>query len=115
MKKIYFVWTLIIVLLLSVVTFIGFKVVNKNKIYKNLENDMEVVVSKYLGQYIEEYPKNGSKTVKIADVIDKGYELNMNINDDMCDGYVVVKKVSIAYEYDGYIKCNNYVTKGYSE
>jgi len=37
----------------------------------------------------------------------------MNVNDEKCDRSVVVKKVSFAYEYDGYIKCNNYITKGY--
>lgn len=115
MKKIYILWGFIIVLLLSVVTYLGFNIVNKNKEYKTLEDNMEQVVSKYLGQYINEYPSSGSKRVNITDVINNGYEIDMNVNDDDCDGYVVVKKVSIAYEYDGYIKCNNYTTKDYSE
>lgn len=113
MKKVYIVWTLIIILLLSVITIMGLSIINKDKEYKNLEKDMERVVSKYLGQYIEEYPKNGVKKVNITDVINKGYELEVNVNDDVCDGYVLVKKVSIAYEYTSYIKCNNYITKGY--
>lgn len=113
MKKIYIVWTLIIILLLSVITIMGLSIINRDKEYKTLEKDMEQVVSKYLGQYIEEYPKSGVKRVNITDVINKGYELELNVNGDVCDGYVLVEKVSIAYEYNGYIKCNNYLTKGY--
>ena len=87
----------------------------KDKEYKSLESSMENVVSKYLGQYIEEYPKSGEKKINITDVINKGYEINLSVNSDACDGYVVVKKVSFAYEYGGYIKCDKYITKGYVE
>ena len=103
----------IVLLILGFVIYFGFNVINKNNDYKTLEDNMETLVSKYLGQYIEEYPKNGEKKLKITDVINQGYEINMKVNDDVCDGYVMVKKVSIAYEYDGYIKCGNYTTKGY--
>ena len=113
MKKIYIVWALIIVSLLGTTTFLGINILNKDKEYKNLEDNIEQVVSKYLGQYIEEYPNSGSKKILITDVINKGYEVDMNVNYDECEGYVVVRKVSFAYEYDGYIKCNNYITKGF--
>ena len=115
MKKIYIIWGIIIVLLLFIITYFGFNIINKNKEYKILEDNMEQTVAKYLGQHIEEYPKSGEKKINITDVISAGYEIKMSVNDDSCEGYVVVKKVSFAYEYDGYIKCNNYVTKGYSK
>ena len=102
------------ILLVVIMVFVGYNLFFKDKEYKSLENNMESVVSKYLGQYIEEYPKSGEKKINITDVIGKGYTIDMTINGKKCDGYVVVKKVSFAYEYDGYIKCDNYTTKGYN-
>ena len=114
MKK-YIVFGIISVFLIVIIGFFGFKVLNKNKDYKNLEDNMEQIVASYLGQYIEEYPETGEKRINITSVIDKKYNIDMQVNEDLCEGYVVVKKVSFAYEYDSYIKCNNYVTKGYEK
>lgn len=113
MKKLYIVWVFIIVLLLSTVTFFGFRIVNKNKEYKSKEQEMESIVAKYLGQYIEEYPSTGSKKIIIDDIINKGYNIDMSVENENCTGYVLVKKVSIAYEYDAFMKCDNYITDGY--
>ena len=115
MKKMYVLWSVIIIFLLGIVLFIGYNMFFKDKEYKKLETNMEDTVSKYLGQYIQEYPKTGEKKINITNVIDKGYKIDLSVNGDVCDGYVVVKKVSIAYEYDGYIKCDEYITKGYSK
>ena len=102
------------VLLLGIILLFGYSLFFKDKEYKDLEKNMENAVSKYLGQFIEEYPNSGEKKINITDVIEKGYEVDMKVNGKVCDGYVVVKKVSFAYEYDGYIKCDGYITKGYS-
>ncbi len=115
MKKKNILIISVVILLLAVVLFVGYIIFFKDKEYKTLENNMEDVVSKYLGQYIGEYPENGEKKIFITDVIKKGYEIDMNANGEKCAGYVVVKKVSFAYEYDGYIKCDNYTTKGYED
>ena len=101
------------VLLLVPCLFIGYNFFLKDKDYKNLEKNMENIVAKYLGQYIEEYPTSGEKKINITDVIASGYEIDMRVNEETCEGYVVVKKVSFAYEYDGYVKCDKYTTKGY--
>ena len=111
MKKV--LWIIFVVILFFGIVF-GYNIFFKNKEYKQLEKDMEDVVANYLGQYINEFPKNGEKKINITDVIEKGYGIDMLVNSDVCDGYVVIKKVSIAYEYDGYIKCDNYKTKGYN-
>ena len=115
MKKKSLLFIGIVILFLGIVVFFAYDLIFKDKEYKVLENNMENVVSKYLGQYFGEYPESGEKKINIIDVINKGYNINMKVNEDVCDGYVVVKKVSIAYEYNGYIKCTNYTTKGYNK
>lgn len=91
----------------------GYSIANKNKVYSEKEQEMERVVAKYLGQYIEEYPSRGSKKIIMDDIINKGYNIDMNVGNESCKGYVIVEKVSIAYEYDAFMKCDNYMTNGY--
>ena len=113
MKHIYFVWGFIIVLLLGTITYMGIVIIDKNKEYKSLENEIEETVEKYLGEHLNEYPTNGSKKINISYIINKGYKINLTVNNDSCDGYVVVKKERVGYTFKPYIKCNNYTTNGY--
>lgn len=107
------IFIVLVSLFIGIILFICYILFFKANAYKDLEKNMENVVSQYLGQYIEEYPKGGEKKINITDVINKGYAIDMKVNNEVCDGYVIVKKVTFAYEYDAYIKCNNYVSKGY--
>ena len=115
MKNIYFIWVFIIVLILGTVTFLGLNITKRNEKYRNLESDMESIVGKYLGEHLNEYPKSGSKRFELSYIIEQGYNIDLNVNNDICDGYVMVSKESVSYSYDAYIKCNDYVTKGYAE
>ena len=115
MKNIYFIWGFIVILILSVVTYFGFVRINQNKDYKEKENEIEKIVAKYLGEHLNEFPSAGSKDIKLSYIIEQGIDVDLNVNNDVCDGYVNVKKVNISYEYKGYIKCKDYMTTGYSE
>ena len=115
MKSIYLVWGFVIILLLVTVSFMGTKIINKNKEYQQIEDNMEEVVGKYLGQNLNEYPTNGSKKFNISYIINNGYEINLNVNEDKCNGYVIVTKENVGFNYKAYIKCNNYATKGYDD
>ena len=53
-----------------------------------------------------------SAIINYEDMRADGYDKSL---DKECSGYVVVKSVSISFEYKAYIKCPNYTTKGYQE
>lgn len=112
MKKIYIVWGFLIVLLLGLVAVFG---MSYNKEYKNLESTIEDVVAKYLGEHLNEYPTSGKAKIEITDVIKNDYSLSLEVEDDKCEGYVIVSTASVGYKYEAFIKCNNYITKGYEE
>ena len=46
---------------------------------------------------------------------DSGLIKDLKVNNDKCDGYVIVKKNQLVYEYKGFVKCKEYKTKNYSE
>ncbi len=116
MKKIYFIWSFIILVLLFFITFLGINISKKNSDYKNLENDIKIKVEKYLGANLNEYPERGSNRILLSKIIDSGIDINLYANEnDLCNGYVLVSKQVVGYETSIYIKCKNYTTKGYQE
>lgn len=115
MKKIYIVWALIIVVMLSLVLYFGFNFSNKNKEYKELEEEILVNAEKYLGANLNEYPTTGSNKVLISKIINYGIDIDLSVNDDMCDGYILITREQMGYDTKVFVKCNNYTTDGYEE
>jgi len=111
MKKILIVWVLVAVILVGGLTFLGFKIKEQNKPYRTLENKLEETAIGLIG----EKPNilNSSNKITLEDFTNNGYEINMTVNGDKCDGYVVASKTMSFYKYTAYIKCSNYTTAGY--
>lgn len=110
MKKIIIVWTLLLIIIVSGLTFIGFKI--KNKETNNImEETLTKICEKYLNLYVNRYPKLGEQ-VKITseELIEAGYNPNL---DSGCVGYVIVKNNNMGFKFTSYVKCPEYTTKGY--
>lgn len=115
MRTISIIWGSILVCIVIGLTIIGFIYKNKTQKYEELENKIEEATKKYVDQKFL-YPEKGD-TLKITfqelrdnDVID-----SLNIEEEECNGYVIVSKKEEVYQYDPYIKCANYKTKKYQE
>ena len=113
MKKVLIVWIIIAVLLVGGLTIIGFKIKKQNKPYKDLEEKLQIAAEGYIGYYPNLLTSNEIRITN-DELIDHDYSKKLNVNGQLCQGYVIVNKNMGMIEYDPYIKCKNYTTKGYS-
>ena len=112
MKKILIFWIILALLLITVLTVVGLNVSKKNKPYKELEETIKFKTESLIGQspsFLEELHYK----VTIEDLKNNGYEVNTNINNDKCEGYVIIDEKMQVLKYKPYIKCEKYTTKGY--
>ena len=114
MRIISIVWGLLLVAVFSVLTFFALKWKNETEPYLNLEESLVSATKKYY-ESAYSYPNKGEQvTIKYSELKSENAIESLSYNGDECDGYVVVKNNGVI-EYNGYIKCNNYTTKNYSE
>ncbi len=112
MKKITIVWTIILIVIVAGLTFIGFKIKSENK-DNVLEKALITQSEKYFGLYMSKYPKlNESVRITYEELKEEGYDAELGLN---CTGYVVVENKNGVYDYKAYVSCPNYTTEGYSE
>lgn len=118
MKKITIVWIVLIVILTLSLTIIGLNVSKRTKPYKALEADIVDAMKVYYGQdsNLKKLP-NKDREIKITidELKEFGLSINTNINEDICDGYGVVRGESVSYSYTAFIKCKKYTTDKYEE
>ena len=118
MKKITIVWVICIVFLTILLTIIGIYVTNKTKPYKALEADIVEAMKVYYGQdsNLKKLPdKDRISKITIKELEDFGLKINSKINDDNCEGYGIVRGLSVSYSYNAFIKCTNYETEEYEK
>lgn len=112
MKKILITWICVAIVLVAGLTILGFTITKKNKPYKNLEKKLTEAAEYYAGVYPDILSSNNIKITN-EELIDHKYSETLTVNNEKCDGYVVVEKNMGAFNYKAYIKCDNYETKGY--
>lgn len=119
MKKnniLFVIWGVIVIALIGLLTTMGFMLKGKNEEYEKLEKRLKEATSSYVDHNFL-YPE-GNEKLKILskDLVDNGFLKNeeLKVGKDVCTGYVVLKK-DMVYEYDAFIKCNSYTTKGYQK
>ena len=112
-KKMYFVWGILVILIFGILTVFGFIYKNKTSVYKELENKLVEAEKKYVDAKFL-YPQ-GNENLKVTSeiLIKNEFMDELKINDEVCDGYATIKRKGTVFEYKGYVKCNNYTTKGY--
>lgn len=115
MKKLTIVWGMVIVILFVVLTFFGFLYKNKSNVYKELENKLVEAEKKYADAHFA-YPEKG-KVLKTeaTTLIEESFLDNLEVENEECTGYATVTHNKTVYEYKGYVKCDNYTTKGYEK
>lgn len=115
MKKMIIVWIFLAFCLFGSLFFIGISINNEYKPYRALEADMKESASIYIIMN-EIKVKTGDKIrIKANDLIKSKTINSMSVEDDECTGYVIAKKSLDDYEYESFIKCNNYTTPDYDE
>lgn len=109
MKKIIIVWTIILVCIVSGLTYFGIRV-KENTIYELMEKEMVKQAKKYMSN-IEIKPElNELRKIDVDELKDKGYDPKLESD---CHGYVIISNTEDGYKYTPYIKCEKYMTKDY--
>lgn len=115
LQKMNIVWGIIVVIIFILLTVFGFSYKNKVKAYKELENKLVEAEKKYIDAHFL-YPASNEELKTLSStLIEEGYLDGLIINDETCDGYVIVSHESTVFEYKGYVSCSKYQTKGYKK
>ncbi len=111
MKKILIIWAIVALIAVGALTYMGLNIKKQNAPYNELEKKLEEQVIALIG----EKPSilGQSKKITLSDLSANNYNVDMNVNGDVCDGYVIVSQSMSFYKYSAYIKCNKYTTHGY--
>ncbi len=113
MRKISIIWGTILVIIVILLTVLGFLYKDKRIPYKELEQSLVEDAKKYVDVHFL-YPQDDSEVkVSYEEMKDEEYVSELKYGEDVCDGYVVVKSNGTVFEYKGYITCEQYTTKGY--
>ena len=118
MKKITILWIILIILLLSVLLFIGINVSKRTKPYTSLENTIVENMKVYYGheENLKKLPeKNKISKINIEELNNFGIKTTLEVNGENCEGYGIVKGKSIGFTYKSFIKCENYTTSDYEK
>lgn len=115
MKKIktaYIIWAILVVVIIALLTTLGFMYPKKLAPYKELEFNLQEAAEKYVElEFL--YPEEGeSLTIKAEDMINKEIMKELTYKNETCSGYVELTYNGV-YNYKSFIKCDNYTTKGY--
>lgn len=111
MKRTMIVWSLLMVILIGGLTYIGFNLTSKNKDFYVKENLIKEAAIEYFNHYPDKLPPKEA-IVKKETLEKEGFLDETNLN---CEGFVRVVKNIINYDYTGFIKCINYETKNYDK
>lgn len=115
MKKIkiaYIIWAILVIIIFGLLTMLGFMYKKKVEPYKELEFNLKEIAEKYVElEFL--YPENGEEVIiKSEDLIKKDLMKELTYKKDTCSGYVELTYNGV-YNYKSFIKCDNYITKGY--
>src|SRR5574344_2017336 len=114
LKKISIIWGIVLLVAFGLLTYFGLKWKAKYDGYFDLEKKLVSVTKNYY-ESEHTYPTaNNSVKITYEELKSNNLIDELTYNDDKCDGYVLVKNNGVI-EYNAYIKCNNYTTKGYNK
>lgn len=115
MRTISIIWGTILVCIVTGLTIIGFIYKKKSQTYEELETKIEEAAKKYVDQKFL-YPEKGDfikitlQELQSNEAID-----SLKVEEEECDGYVIISKKEEVYKYEPYIKCSKYTTKEYQK
>lgn len=101
-NKLIMLWGFVIVLLVSLVYFIGIRYEDEIK-YVNLKSDVKEAVKKY----VEENDVSLPFSITTETLEEEGYIDELKLNEKVCAADVIVKKKFLFYSFDIKFTCIN--------
>lgn len=113
-KILFAIWAVIVVIIIALLTVMGFILDNRYEKYQALEEKLETSAREYAEDNILLSEEDGEYIVTSLELIEAGYLDNLEVDDNVCTGYVIVQNDGV-YQYEAYITCRQYTTKNYDE
>ena len=114
MKKQNIIWVTLVFLLVLCIYLIGISFSEDIKKYQILEEDIKEAADIYINQKKINIPVSENYRINI-DKLEEENLIDKRVDNDVCNGYVIVKKQIKDYDIKSYIKCNKYQTDNYKE
>lgn len=109
MKKMIIAWMFIAVVLFGSLLTIGIVNTKKYEPYKVLESDLVEAAKGYI-ELTDKKITNKKTKITETDLENKNILPNMEVDGDLCSGYVNVSNTINGLEYQAMIKCDKYET-----
>lgn len=113
-KILFVIWAIIVVIIIALLTVLGFILDNRYEKYRTLEEKLKMSAREYALDHILLEEDDGEYIVTSSELIEAGYLDNLEIDDNVCTGYVVIRNDGV-YQYEAYISCKQYTTKNYDD
>lgn len=112
-KILFIIWAILVVIIIGLLTTMGFILNHKYEEYHELEQKLVESATLYARDYafFEEDP---DIVVQTDQLIELDYLDELKTENDVCRGYVIIHYDGV-YEYEPFIHCEEYATKGYQE
>ena len=113
-KILFVIWAVIVVIVIGLLTTLGFMLRGVNKEYRSLEEKLQMSAEKYTSDNFMYPDQGGSLKITSEELIEKNYLDELKKDKDVCQGYVEVTTDKFV-KYKAFIKCDKYTTEGYKK
>ena len=108
MKKLTVICVIFVLFLFGSLMYIGLSIQKQNKPYKSFESDLKEIAQTYILTNRVNIAVGGEYELLMSKMIEDNMLSINKVNEDECDGYVLIKRNISGYEYKPQIKCKNY-------
>ena len=109
-KILFAIWAVIVVIIIALLTVMGFILDNRYEKYQALEEKLETSAREYAEDNILLSEEDGEYIVTSLELIEAGYLDNLEVDDNVCTGYVIVQNNGV-YQNESYNTCLQYTQK----
>ena len=109
-KVLFIIWAIIVLLIIGLLTALGFILESRYEKYKELEDKLVSSATQYA--HSEILLEEGEFIVTTEELMELEYLDSLEVDDDTCSGYVVIVNDG-SYKYESYITCKGYTTRGF--
>ena len=114
-KVLFAIWAIIVVVIIVLLTVMGLILKDRAEKYGELEAEMVDSVKNYAKDNSIFDDNLNEALIEGKILIESGYLDSLEVNKDICEGYVIVRNTNNSYLYEPFIKCDKYTTDGYLE
>ena len=114
LKMVSVVWTIVVILLFTFLTTLGFIYKEKTKKYKKLEAKLVEVTKKYTSSNFNFADNGKEEIITFKELKDNGLINKLEVKGQKCNGYVEVTFKNVT-KYKAYIKCDKYKTHNFDK